>query len=276
MSKIVTHRNPHLDEIACIWMIKKFLTGWSDARVSYIPTTPKGGNVTQPDADVNTMYIGVGRGKFDEHKGNLEDSATTLVYKFLTAEKKIKLAPLEKIALLELVEYINDDDHGRLINVPRSEYSAAVVMTYQSRIGKSSAEILAFGCNYFDGLFACLVEKAELTRDWKKATAFKTRWGAAFGIQTKVNAKMVLRFAATHGAILVIAVNPENKFRSFRALAESSVDLTKAYEIFRAREPKAEWYLHHSKRMLICGSDVAANLSLSRIPLTDLIAAIRV
>ncbi len=39
-------------------------------------------------------------------------------------------------------------------------------------------------------------------------------------------------------------------------------------------EPQAEWYLHHSKKMLICGSDVAANVYLSKVRIRDLVALI--
>jgi len=267
MKTIITHKNPHLDEIMCIWMIKRFLSGWSSSAVKYVATNPKGGSVKGSDADANKMYIGVGRGKFDEHKGNIEDSATTLVYAFLTREKKIALSKLDAAALRELVSYINDEDHGRHITQPLAEYTMGSTNAFLPRAGYSSAEILNFGMVYFDGVFECLIEKAQLEKDWVGKKIVKTISGPAVALQTTVNAKSVLRRAVGEGIQIAIIVNPKNKFRSIRAVPESSVDLTESFERAKALEPKAEWYLHHSKKMLICGSDVAENKSLSKLNL---------
>ncbi|MAG11316.1 MAG: hypothetical protein CMI52_00715, partial [Parcubacteria group bacterium] len=53
---------------------------------------------------------------------------------------------------------------------------------------------------------------------------------------------------------------------------KAKVNLTQAYKKASKLEPEAEWYLHHSKRMLICGSDVAENKKLSKMSLEKLIS----
>lgn len=276
MPTIVTHLNPHLDEVVCVWMVRRFLPRWNKCVVKYIPTNPKGGNVKAPDRDPNTMYIGVGRGKFDEHKGNLDESATTLVYKFLIGEKKIKLNLIEKAALQELVAFANDEDHGKHITNAHSEFSFAAANAFMPKAGLKSAAILDAGSAYLDGVFECLKEKHTLERDWKKIKKFKTSWGSAIAIQTEVSPKTVLRRAAKDGVHIAVVLNPKNKFRSIRAVPESQADFTAAFERAHATEPKAEWYLHHSKKMLICGSDVASNLTLSKMSLDKLIALVAV
>lgn len=276
MKTIVTHQNPHLDEITCIWLVKRFLKNWDTCSVRYMPTNPKGGTVAAPDKNPNTMYIGVGRGKFDEHKGNVEDSATTLVYKFLIREKKIKLSKIQSTALAELVAYINDEDHGRHITQPSAEFTMGSVNAFLPRVGYKSAAILNFGFIYLDGVFECLVEKAQLAEDWKKAVFIKTVAGPAVALQTTVNAKSVLRKATHEGIQIAVVLNPKNKFRSVRAIPESTIDLTEAFERAHTAEPRAEWYLHHSKKMLICGSDVAENITLSKMSLEKLISLVAV
>ncbi len=37
MKTIVTHLNPDLDAMAAIWLIRRFLPGWSKARVEFVP-----------------------------------------------------------------------------------------------------------------------------------------------------------------------------------------------------------------------------------------------
>lgn len=276
MPTIVTHLNPHLDEVVCVWMVRRFLPRWSKCSVKYIPTNPKGGNVKAPDRDSSVMYIGVGRGKFDEHKGNIDESATTLVHTFLVREKKIKLNLIEKAALQELVAFVNDEDHGKHITNAHSEFSFAAANAFMPKAGLKSVEILVAGSTYLDGVFECLKEKHTLERDWKKNSTHKTAWGDAIAIQTEVSPKTVLRRAAKDGVHTAIVVNPKNKFRSIRAVPESKADFTAAFDRVRELEPHAEWYLHHSKKMLICGSDVASNKILSKLSLQKLVALIAV
>lgn len=272
MPSIITHNAPHLDEIAAVWLLHRFVTRWSRARVTFVASN----TFKPPESRVDVMMIGVGRGEFDEHKGNMRDCAATLVYKHLQKEKKLKLNPLQQAALNELFAYVNDDDHGAHIALPHAEFSIGSVNAYLTASGMSSAHLLSFGETYLDAVFAALMEKHTLVRDWRNAKKCKTRWGGGVGIETEVNPKVVLRRAAQQGAVVVAVVNPRTKFRSIRSLPETNVDLMSAYTVVKKLEPKAEWYLHHSKRMLICGSDVAANIYLSKIPLRALIKLISV
>ncbi|OGH61892.1 MAG: hypothetical protein A2848_02140 [Candidatus Magasanikbacteria bacterium RIFCSPHIGHO2_01_FULL_50_8] len=276
MPTIVTHLNPHLDEVVCIWMVRRFLPRWNRCTVKYVATNPHGGSVKATDRDSTIMYIGVGRGKFDEHKGNLDESATTLVYTFLVGEKKIKLATIERAALAELVAFVNDDDHGKHITQLHSEFSFSTANAFMPRTGMKSAAILTAGAAYLDGVFECLLEKHLLERDWKKMQLVKTRVGRAVAVQTEASAKTVLRRASREGIQIAIVLNPKNKFRSIRAVPESPADFSDAFQRAHALEPHAEWYLHHSKKMLICGSDVAANVTLSKMSLAALIQLVAV
>ena len=47
------------------------------------------------------------------------------------------------------------------------------------------------------------------------------------------------------------------------------------YAKVKSLEPDAEWYLHFSKDLLICGSDKAANYKLSKLELNDLIGLVK-
>ena len=169
MKKIVTHKNPHLDEIACIWIIKKFLPGWNTVALRFMPTNPSGGAVKNPDKNVeDTLYIGVGRGKFDEHKGNLADSATTLVFKHV--KKYMRPLPAVDTAALEaLITYVNEEDHGKHIESPFAEFSISAALANLPKVAThSSQKLVEIGSLYLDGIFNGLQEKFQLKHDWKK------------------------------------------------------------------------------------------------------------
>ena len=122
-----------------------------------------------------------------------------------------------------------------------------------------------------DGIFITVREKQVLLRDWKKRTSFKTKWGRGVAIKTSVSSQQVAQLSMQKGYVLFAVVNPENGYRYIKsAVRKAKVNLTQAFKKAAKQEPNAEWYLHHSKRMLICGSDVAENKKLSKLSLRQL------
>src|SRR5687768_15877049 len=93
MKTLITHINPHLDDISAIWLFKKFNPEFKDAQIEFI-------NASREEALKNEtedrIYFGTGGGKFDEHKGDLEDCAASLVW------KDIKSSPLKPGDEIEL------------------------------------------------------------------------------------------------------------------------------------------------------------------------------
>ncbi len=269
---IITHKSPHLDDITGIWLLKRLLPKWSEARVRFITADMK----KKAKNTSEKVYVGVAQTEFDEHKGNLKDSATTLVWKFCKKQRECKLSALEKRAMQELVEYVDDEDHGLYFVKDNREFMIGAVLTYMSDSdSKGSGAAVKFGMDYLDGVFAGLKEKQILVRDWARRKEFKTKWGRGVAVSTKVSSKVLARVAYSKGYKLFIYRNLKSKYTSIKAQNKSRVDLTSAYNKVKEIETKAEWYLHHSKKMLICGSDVAANLYLSKLPLKKIIDLVK-
>ncbi len=270
--QLVTHQNPHLDDVAAIWYLQRFVPAWKNAKVKFVPADSK-----KPLKDTKSVvHIGVGHGQFDEHKGNKADSATTLVWKWMKKQRSVKLTAVQKRALAELADYVNQEDHGLLYADEQREYMIGSVFTYLPQVTKKGSRgSLDFGLKYLDAVYLGLVQKHGLLKDWSKRKEFKTPWGRGVAIQTKASSKVLARVAYSRGFNLFVYKNPQTKYASIKAHNDSKVNLTKAYAAVKDMEPKAEWYLHHSKKMLICGSDVAANLFLSKMSLAKLIALVK-
>src|SRR3989338_6642457 len=80
MKTLITHTLPHLDDICAMWLMKRYFLETKDAAIVFIPANEKGGDIVD---NSDYIYIGIGRGKFDEHKGDIGQCATTLVFLFL-------------------------------------------------------------------------------------------------------------------------------------------------------------------------------------------------
>lgn len=269
---IVTHKNPHLDDVAAIWILQRCIPQWKKARLQFIAADHVGHALTDTR---DMLHIGVGRGMFDEHKGNTKDSATSLVWKYCKKQKSCKLTKQQKLAMDEIVQYVNDEDHGLYFELPHREFMIGSVFTYLPTVTQEGSEgATAFGLSFLEAVFLGLTEKYILMGDWRKRIEFDTPWGKGVGVRTTVSSKVVARVAYSTGYELFVYKNERAGYLSVKAKNNSKVDLSAAYKALKDKEPRAEWYLHHSKKMLICGSDVANNTFLSKRSIQDLIKLI--
>lgn len=268
MKLLVTHVNPHLDDICGVWLYRKFVPGWQKSRIHFISTSANGVVYGKKavDADSEIVHVGVGRGKYDEHKGNIGQSAATLV---LADLKKRKLLPKDHLlipALQKVVDYVLDGDLGlRTSKDSIYEVGAVVQWIIGSEKRLKAGEIL------LDALLLAMKDRVQLELDWKKKKIFNTKWGKGVGIVSSVRGA---QRAYEEGFVLLVQLDPKLGYRSIRANARSRVDLSQAFARAKKAEPPADWYLHHSKRMLICGSDVAPQSNLSKLTLDQLIGLV--
>lgn len=269
----VTHKNPHLDDVAAIWVLRRALPVWKRARVEFVAADA---SYTRKDT-ADRIAIGVGRGQFDEHKGDRADSATTLVWKYCKKQPECVLkTPEERRAMDALVAYVNEEDHGMLFASPTREFMIGSVFTYLGRVtGEGSEGALQFGEQYLAGVYEGLLEKEWCMRDWKKRKEFNTPWGKGVSVTTTVSSKVVARIAYEQDYVLFVYSNPATHYLSIKSRNDSRVDLSGVATAVRSLEPDADWYLHHSYKMLICGSDVSANRALSSLSSAQLVALLQ-
>ena len=77
------------------------------------------------------------------------------------------------------------------------------------------------------------------------------------------------------GHALAIVINREHDYFNIRADAVSGVDLTSVYEALKEKDPDAEWFFHHSKRMLICGGYLAPKAKRSSLSLEQMMELVK-
>ncbi len=264
MKALITHLRPHLDDICGLWLLKRYFPEARDASIDFIPTNERGGDVTD---DPEVAYIGVGRGRFDEHKGDVGECATTLVYK--------EVAPhiadtLEKRAVEKIVEWVFQEDTGRLGTIPYRAFTVpSIIEGYFDGHDRDSHATTEFGFAMLDALIVMQRNQVLLEDDWKNRIEFDSRFGRAVAIVG--NSRQMDSYAYAQGFPLVVIMQPGGTYHTIRASAASNTDLTTVYEELHRREPEASWYFHHSKKMLICGGDHALTATPSKLSLQELI-----
>jgi len=259
---IVSHIRPHLDEVLAAWMLKKYLPELKDAALEFIPTGKDGG---QNDLDPDKVYVGVGRGQFDEHKGNENDCAASLVFKHLL-ELKTAIDDLELRGLAKLVEWVKEGDLGLLHKIPNRAFGAQSILAYhRQRPSGSDQDTMEFGFGLCEDLLASQMDVARLEEDWSARTEFTSIYGPAVALVSSV--RDVDAYAYLHGFDLVVYISKERDYHNIRAYAGSGIDLTPLHMQLKQVEPDADWYFHHSKKMLICGGSLTAGARTSKLTL---------
>lgn len=269
ITQLITHAKPHVDDLAALWILKTYHPLYHDADIVFLQKTSE-----EPTISADAIAIGIGKGQFDEHKGDIGESATSLVWKWLLVQPEVKLEKYTSRALERLVSWVHKEDLAELkpqawwewsITVPL-EYSWEIYPDEPQKVYDLAAEVFRSTMWYYESI-------APLDDDWDKRIEFESKWGKAIALES--SSRGLSERAWQHGAVMVIQLIPDGGLRQFRARVDSPVNFSDTYEKVRAHEPFASWFLHHEKRMLLCGSRTASQITPSQLTLEQMIALVK-
>lgn len=267
--EIITHEKPHFDEVCATWLVSRFWPGGQDVAISYVRNS-----YTEPDIDANPqrLVIGVGRGKYDEHRGVAGECAATLVWQELKG--KAALDQLGAVAVEHILKYVLADDLGQ--HRGQADYAFTIPALLEGSYvasGKSSTAMMALGWQMMDALYAQERLAAALMRDWEAHREVPSRYGKVAAVVT--DSSGVDDLAYSQGYDMVLIINRAGTYRGFRARAGSPIDLTPVAEAIHEQDPGANWFFHHSKHLLLLGGDHQPDATPSRLTLEDMIELVR-
>lgn len=260
--RIVTQLSPDLDACLSVWLLRRF-GGFADAELGFVST----GNRLPEEKDKQTIYVDTSGGKYDHHHTNEPVCAASLVLQDLKLESDQ--------ALKRLVDFTILVDHGLLMDTDLGNFNLVHIMHGLNRIFADAPEKVVEISGYvFDSLYAYLSDDIQAQAVFEKAVGFETRWGPGIGVVT--SNRQVRYLAHQRGYKVYVHVDPQTGFRGFESPGGSGVDFTEIYERIRQIEPDADWFLHSSKELLLCGSPKAPDKKLSNLPLKSLVSLVSV
>ncbi len=263
MKNLVTHLRPHLDDVCALWLLRRYLPEAKDAEIGFVATNERGGDVHD---SADTVHIGVGRGMFDEHKGDVGECATTLVFKHIAS--RVEIPPQERRALQKIADWVLLQDTGKLNAAPQHEFSVPVILEGEYDRTRDNGAVVDFGFAILDALLIGQRNVVKIEDDWQKRVEFVSRFGKAVAIESKTRGMDAHAYAL---GIPLVVIADDTGYRTIRADALSDIDLTPVYETIKTLDPRGRWYFHHSKKMLICGGEHAPGSPPSALPLRRLI-----
>jgi hypothetical protein len=297
MKIIVTHMSPDWDAIGSVWLIKKFLPGWQEAIVKYVPAGTRLNQDGKPEVrdgdpieivgEDEIIHVDTGMGPLDHHQ--IQDttvSGTSRTWDYVREEFKQsgeKLTAEHEEAISRIVRFIVDTDHFKEVfwadaGADYHEFSLLGLLEGYKLIKQNDDEAYTdFGIVCLNSLTATFENRIWAEKEiGEKGVAFTTRYGKGMGFETLNDT--VLKLAQKLGYVLVIRKDPRKNYVRIKALpsqdGNKGADLTLVYEQLRKIDPDATWFLHVSKKMLLNGSPKNPKMRPTKMSLSDIIKVV--
>ena len=275
MKLIVTHLRPDLDAATAAWLIYTHLPGWSNAEFRFIPAGSTLDNLP-PDDNSDIIHVDTGLGKFDHHQFQAKLSASKMVFDHLLKMGAIAIKGQE--ALDRLVNYVTEIDNFAEMYFPNPNSDIydfllnELIEGYKAKTFDDE-QVIRFAFSGLEAALQMLKNKINAEKEIKNGLIFQSKFGKTLAIETRN--EEALTVALKEGYRLVIRKDPEKGFIRLKTPPERKYDLTAIYEIVKKKDPKATWYLHISKNMLLNGSSKNPGAVASRLSLQQLIEIVK-
>jgi hypothetical protein len=181
--------------------------------------------------------------------------------------------PLERI-----VDFVNETDHFAEVYFPdpssdKYEFLLPQIVEGLKSTLRDDKKITEIVFSILDGLLQLFRNKINAEKEVEKAYVFNSKWGKCAIMET--NNEEALKLALKMGYSLAVRKSSDKGFVRIKTLPSSKLNLTPLYLKFKEVDPKASWFLHISKNMLLNGSSHNPKLIPSRISLKKLIEIIK-
>lgn len=280
---IVIHFSPDLDAAMCVWLLRRFKSGFQAAKVKFCDAgkTFKGMAV---DSDEDIVHVDTGGGRFDHHfqerdynRQKKRISSSSLVLAHL---KRIKPS-FKDAALEELVEVVTEVDNGEMLykwcdpGSVRYEFCLPnILWGIKSLYPGEDNKVLDFALENLDFVYHNIKKKLLAQRILKeKGKVFKTRWGKAVALES--SEQSVEWEGRLSGYALVIRRDPRRSSINIKGRKDFGVDLSKVYKEIKKLDDNGGWFLHSSKVLLLSDSRKNRSMKPTNLGLAEVVEIIK-
>ncbi len=299
--QIITHKSCDLDGITSIWLIKRFVPGWENAEIRFVPAGSKlpgnygnEGEVIEILSDIETIHVDTGMGKLDHHQ--LDDdnecaASLTLSYILSLRDNTLGKNKHKTEAAKRLVDLAVDVDHFQEVFYPDPlsdiyEFSLVGILDgFRFQHPQDDLAVADYGMGLLDNALSNFENRLWAEEEIKeKGIEFVTSFGKGLAVETQNDD--VLKIAQKMGYVITVRRDP--KYGHIRIKTRPvarehwrksnvktiDLDLTPVYERIKERDPQATWFLHVSKKMLLNGSSKNPTMTSSNLTIPEVVEII--
>jgi len=297
MKRIVTHTSPDMDAITSIWFVKRYLPGWDNAELRFVPAGQRLGNLTEEKAQKLTdpveiiggnevIHMDTGHGPLDHHQTSDQDvCAASLTLEYVKKNMvQNSLNPEKMEALERIAKYVIEVDHFKEIfrKEPLANYQNFSIVEILDGLKYQHPNDDKYYVEFISLCLDAMVHDLE-NLIWaekeikEKAVYFDTKWGKGLGIET-IN-DTVVKLGQLMGYIIVVRRDPRKGYVRIKTQPDEKdkkgIDLTLTSEKLKKMDPNATWFLHVSKKMLLNGTPKNPKMKPTKLSLSDIIEVLK-
>ena len=242
MKIVVTHSSPDMDAITSVWLIRKFLPGWENAIVKFVPAgeriasskfkvqSSKLEDPIEKIGDDDVIHVDTGLGPLDHHQtvsDNVCGASLTWEYvkKIQNSEFKIQNDKIKsKIEAIDrMVKVVVDIDHFKEVFWPdaTSDYHEFSVGSTLDGLKLAKPNQDKYYVDFVSDCLDAILHEFE-NRIWAEkeiatnGKKFETRFGKGIGFET-IN-DSVIKLAQKMGYVIVVRKDPRKGYVRIKAL----------------------------------------------------------
>lgn len=275
MKIIVAHNAPDLDAVTSIWLLKRFLPGWEEAKLEFVPAgTRKEGShaneLTDPIEKIGeneVIHVDTGLGPLDHHQTSDDKvCGASLAWDYVRENSEMFKNPQDSSKIVDreqaisrMVQVVVDNDHFKDVYWadPTADYLEFLMQAVIDGVKLAKPDDDSFCANFSSECLDYILKNFE-NRIWAEkeindnSIEFEAKWGKGLGLET-INDD-VIKLAQKSGFAVVVRKDPRKGYVRIKANPKFDVDLTNTYEQLKKMDPEATWFLHVSRKMLLNGT----------------------
>lgn len=245
MKIIVTHTAPDWDAIGGVWLLRKYLPGWHDAAVEFVPAGQRReksighseesiDNPIEIIGEDEIIHVDTGLGPLDHHQTSDKSvSGTSRAWDYVReqrAKSGDQSEESEKVkdrdaAIDRIVTFIVDTDHFKEVfwDNPSADFHEFSILGILEglKLYKPDEDdyYVEFGIECLESLLRTFENRIWAEREIEKAKKFETKWGTGLAFETLNDT--VLKLAQKMGYVLVVRKDPRKGYVRIKARPEN-------------------------------------------------------
>ncbi|MBI2049400.1 hypothetical protein HYT32_00590 [Candidatus Roizmanbacteria bacterium] len=244
MKIIVTHDSPDVDAVTSVWLIKKFLPGWENAKIQFVPAGERIRNIKYKISNIKSpieklgddevIHVDTGLGPLDHHQ-TADDNVcgASLTWDFVRtngsgfasgSSERVK----DKIeAISRIIRVVVDIDHFKEVFWPNptADYYDFALTSILDGLKIQKPNKNSYYVEFISEVLDAILHEFE-NRIWaekeisKNGKKFKTRFGEGIGFET-IN-DSVIKLAQKMGYVIALRKDPRKGYVRIKALPKHS------------------------------------------------------
>lgn len=302
MHIIVAHASPDWDAIGSIWILKRFLPGWENAKVEFVPAGERSPRVANKGKEADEkivvevgedkiIHVDTGMTPLDHHQiYDTNICSTSRCWDYVLQSNSNLHARIsdtrqdDKIsAVTRVVDYIVALDHFQEVFWPNAasdihEFSLYGILEGMKGLHPNQDEYyVSWGMEILDAMLTRFESRIWAEKELQKAREFPTKWGKGLAVET-IN-DSVIKLAQKMGYAVVVRRDPRKGYVRIKAMpfkegVTKDINLTLVSEQLRKMDPEATWFLHVSNKMLLNGTPKNPKMVPTRLTIDQIVKVI--